>query len=173
MPRVTIRRTWTPSLMPFASSVAYSRLASSSRPSPMSIASALAPSNRRSRWRSRKPSLPLWTRSPSHTPSPSMKPLSNTDTTASARGFNSPLTLIRIDAFRGSDTSCIDLVMGFLCAGFLVHGAARTKVQPPDDRELLGDLFLDRADDRFHVTRGDMVLEIHRQHRGDHVRGAV
>jgi hypothetical protein len=36
-----------------------------------------------------------------------MNPLSNTDTTASARGFNSPLTLIRIDAFLGSETSCI------------------------------------------------------------------
>ena len=40
-----------------------------------------------------------------------MKPLSNTETTASARGFSSPLTLIRIDAFRGSETSCIDFAM--------------------------------------------------------------
>jgi len=36
-----------------------------------------------------------------------LKPLSKTDTTASARGFNSPLTLIWIVAFRGSETSCI------------------------------------------------------------------
>ena len=47
---------------------------------PMSIAIALAPSNSRSRWRSRKAIRPLWTRSPSHTPSPSMKPLNRTPT---------------------------------------------------------------------------------------------
>src|SRR6476619_2298092 len=45
-----------------------------------------------------------------------MKPLSNTDTNASARGFSSPLTLIRIDAFRGSETSCIDFAMQRRCS---------------------------------------------------------
>src|SRR3982750_20220 len=78
------------------------------------MAMAFAPSNRRSRWGSRNPRRPLWTRSPSHTPSPSMKPESNTETTASARGFSSPLTLIRIDGFRGPDTSCMDWPMRLL-----------------------------------------------------------
>src|SRR4029453_13643173 len=35
-----------------------------------------------------------------------------TDTTASVRGFISPLTLIRMDAFRGSETSCIFAIAG-------------------------------------------------------------
>ena len=47
---------------------------------------------------------PLWTRIPSHTPWPSMKPLSNTDTLACARGTSVPLTLIRIASLRGSGT---------------------------------------------------------------------
>src|SRR3954470_12517123 len=111
----------------------------------MSIAIALAPSNSRSRWRSRNASLPLWTRKPSHTPSPSMKPLSNTDTTASARGFSSPLTLIRIDAFRASETSCIDLAMSVNPQrGGALHGPDE---QPPNLRPALLRLFLDPAND--------------------------
>src|SRR5689334_160957 len=133
---------------------------------PMSIAMAFAPSNSRSRWRSRKPSLPLWTRNPSHTPSPSMKPLSNTETTASARGFSSPLTLIRIDAFRGSETSCIDLVMSLAP----IHLAVWPDVKPVDDRELLTNLLLDRVDYRFDVPRADVVLKINGKH-GRHAVG--
>src|SRR5688572_4879322 len=87
------------------------------------MARALAPSNNRSRWRSRNDSLPSWTRSPSHTPSPSMKPESNTETTASARGLSSPLTLIRTDALRGSETSWSDLPIAL--AVVLDHFAAR------------------------------------------------
>src|SRR3954453_3223268 len=102
-----------------------------------------------------------------------MKPLSNTDTIASARGLSSPLTLIRISAFRGSETSCIDLAMPRLPAGLLVGRAARTDVEPPHHRELRGHLIFNRAHDRLHLTRRDLVLEIDRQHGGDLIGGAV
>src|SRR5881394_2011337 len=137
---------------------------------PTSIAIALAPSNNRSRWRSRKAIRPLWTRIPSQTPSPSMKPLSKTETTASARGLSSPLTLIRIDAFRASETSCIDLVMGqpLRSRGALARGACprpqlsfrrvvapvHQAVAPPRRVDVLGTLRLMSvhiADDLAHM----------------------
>src|SRR3954470_23971558 len=74
---------------------------------------ALAPSKRRSRWRSRKAGCPARTRSPSHTPSPSTKPESNTDTTARSRGTSSPPTQIRMRSLRGSSSkSCVPCAMG-------------------------------------------------------------
>ncbi len=52
------------------------------------------------------------TRRPSHTPSPSTKPESNTETTASARGFSAPFTETRISALRGSsEYSWLPVVM--------------------------------------------------------------
>src|SRR5437868_2786875 len=120
----------------------------------MSIASAFAPSNNRSRWRSRNSALPLWTRSPSHTPSPSMKPESKTETTASARGFSAPLTLIRIDAFRGSDTSCIDFATISslpLIAELVGRALHRTDEQPAHIWPALAGLLLDMTDDRLHL----------------------
>src|SRR3954447_14571897 len=68
----------------------------------MSSMIALAPSNRRSRWRSRNAGWPALTRRPSQTPSPRTKPESNTDTTARLRGTSSPLTQIRTSSLRGS-----------------------------------------------------------------------
>src|SRR5687767_3448663 len=69
---------------------------------------AFAPSNRRSRWRSRKAGWPARTRSPSHTPSPRTKPASKTDTTARSRGTSSPLTQMRMRSLRASSSkSCV------------------------------------------------------------------
>src|SRR6476661_361066 len=70
----------------------------------MSSMIAFAPSNRRSRWRSRKAGWPARTRSPSQTPSPSTKPESKTDTTARSRGTSSPLTQMRIRSLRASSS---------------------------------------------------------------------
>src|SRR4051812_30349631 len=73
---------------------------------------AFAPSKRRSRWRSRKAGWPLWTRRPSHTPSPRTKPASNTDTTARPRGTSSPFTQMRMRSLRGSSSkSCVPWAM--------------------------------------------------------------
>jgi hypothetical protein len=59
MPRVTIRRMWTPSpVISFASSTRRSRPTSSSREMPMSSMIAFAPCHNRSRCRSRKAILP-------------------------------------------------------------------------------------------------------------------
>src|SRR3954471_17210017 len=78
----------------------------------MSSMIAFAPSNRRSRWRSRNAGWPESTRNPSHTPSPRTKPASNTDTTARSRGTSSPLTQIRMRSLRGSSSkSCVPCAM--------------------------------------------------------------
>src|SRR3954447_22577425 len=100
-----------------------------------------------------------------------MKPESNTETVASARDFSSPLTLIRIDAFRGSDTSCIDCAMAQPCnlAAFLatlgpscpatasglryldIHRASRPQVQTLHQREALGGFLFDAPDEILDV----------------------
>src|SRR5436305_8306800 len=73
---------------------------------------AVAPSKRRSRWRSRKAGWPDRTRSPSHIPSRRTKPASNTDTTARSRGTSSPLTQIRMRSLRASSSkSCVPWAM--------------------------------------------------------------
>src|SRR3954468_9186579 len=87
----------------------------------MSSMIALAPSKRRSRWRSRNAGCPARTRSPSQTPSPRMNPESKTDTTARSRGTSSSLTQMRIRSLRGSSSkSCVPCAMGeTLCRGQL------------------------------------------------------
>src|SRR4051794_3395389 len=133
----------------------------------MSIAMAFVPSNSRSRWRSRKASLPRWTRSPSHTPSPSMKPLSKTETTASLRGLSSPFTLIRIDAFRGSETSCIDFAMSVRPE--IGSALQRANEQPAQVRPASAGPLLDVAHDLLDLRGGDRVVEIDVDHGRDHV----
>ena len=77
---------------------------------------AFAPSQSRSRWRSRKTGCPPETRMPSQTPSPSTNPESKTETTASARGLSSPLTQIRISSLRGSaGWSWVPVAMSPIC----------------------------------------------------------
>src|SRR5437764_9022464 len=74
----------------------------------MSSMIALAPSNSRSRWRSKNAGWPARTRSPSHTPSPSTNPASNTDTMARSRGTSSPFTQTRMCSLRSSSSkSCV------------------------------------------------------------------
>ena len=90
MPRETIRRIWAPSSMPFAASVSLIAALISSRLRPMSSAIDPAPSKSRSRCASSWMIRPRLRRSPSHTPSPSTKPLSNTDTMARSRGTSWP-----------------------------------------------------------------------------------
>src|SRR4051812_34681970 len=120
-PRVTMSRTCTPSVMSLARSVAETASVSSRRLRPMSSMIALAPSKRRSRWRSRNAGCPARTRSPSQTPSPRMNPESNTDTTARSRGTSSPLTEMRLRSLRGSSSkSCVPWAIGeTLCRGQL------------------------------------------------------
>src|SRR5690349_18332699 len=65
-----------------------------------------------------------------------MKPLSNTETVASARGFSSPLTLIRIEAFRGSETSCI-CAMHEAWSGAGALASSGLEPSPPAERAAL------------------------------------
>ena len=101
-PRVTMSLACTSSCMSLCLTVAYRASATSSRLMPMSRSMAAAPANNRSRCLSRKANRPWWRRSPSHMPSPTRKPLSNTDTLASCRAKNSPLMKISTDSLRSS-----------------------------------------------------------------------
>ena len=101
-PRVTISRTCTPSRMSLAARVSRTAAISSPRDIAMSIISAVAPSKSRSRCWSMNAGWPSWTRRPSHTPSPTRKPLSKTEILASWRGKNSPLMYTWTVSLRGS-----------------------------------------------------------------------
>ena len=94
----------TPLRMPLASSVRRMASVICSGVMPMSRSSARAPSYRRFRCASRNSSAPSCSRIPSHTPSPSTKPESNTDTTARSRCTRSPLTYTCTSALRGSSS---------------------------------------------------------------------
>src|SRR4051794_23592168 len=98
-----------------------------------------------------------------------MKPLSNTDTTASARGFSSPLTLIRIEAFRGSDTSCIDLAIASVLP-LLARTLHRPDEQPAHLRPAVPGFVLDAGDDILDIAGADVVVEIDVHHHSDLVR---
>ena len=91
---------------------------------PMSRCTAFDAANSRSRCRSRWGNRPWWRRTPSQTPSPSMNPLSKTDTTARSRGTISSLTPMRVSALRGS--------AAWSCVGH------RPCQQPPRHRDRVG-----------------------------------
>ena len=138
-PRVTIRRMWTPSLMPLASRQSKIRPASSALGAARCRSEASWRRPRAGRGaRSRKAMPPSMSRRPSQTPSPSTKPESNTETTALSRGTSSPLTEIRIASLRGSSVACWVPVV---CSRVHLHSPEASRLVPFAARQ---DLFAAR-----------------------------